>query len=384
MTRSASPKQRSKLLAGKAKKKTRTSRAEIALVNMKYMGEEPEFEEGHKLTEIELCTSLTWYNYMCDVADARDYLEEWLKDEKDAQSLKMIKVVPDKFIPRTAAWVARILSNGYVTPRDGKKFVMSRLSEVERFVEHDQPTPEQEPARVISIQDRIRSRAHELYGEVEDALIANDEKFSLYELLVARSVPAMIADRLAELLQPLLDEVREATGGKCPQLREAYRFLSRPQLKTRLSFLETAVEDCGRHSGNARKTFKPRIKKPQTAERQIKHLKYLKTSAEYKLQSIDPRKIVGASELWVFNVKYRMITVFRAVDRGGLKIKGTSITNFDDKTSATYTTGRRTEGLVSRVLSDGKMSIRKMCEELNKIDRIVDRIGENTILMRVI
>ena len=50
------------------------------------------------------------------------------------------------------------------------------------------------------------------------------------------------------------------------------------------------------------------IPKPKvySADKLVAKLKYSKVDDKYKLASIDPQ-IIGASELWVFNVKNRKI-----------------------------------------------------------------------------
>ena len=119
-------------------------------------------------------------------------------------------------------------------------------------------------------------------------------------------------------------------------------------------------------------------------EKKIKNLKWQREDATYKIASILPEKIIGSQELWTFNTKYKTITVLRAQDRGGLQVKGTSITGYDPKTSFTRGTGRKTEDTVRRVLDGGKIVLRKIMDELKTEKALAYRINENTILLRVV
>jgi uncharacterized protein YehS (DUF1456 family) len=76
--------------------------------------------------------------------------------------------------------------------------------------------------------------------------------------------------------------------------------------------------------------------------------------------------------------------VFRALDRGGLQVKGTSIINYDEKISSTKGTGRQTEKIVQTILNGGKITLRKLMDELKGNQSLQFRINENTILLKVV
>ena len=57
----------------KREKKSRVSRTEEYMVNLKYLGDEPRYN-GETLTDLQLSTAYTWYSYMCSASDARGYI----------------------------------------------------------------------------------------------------------------------------------------------------------------------------------------------------------------------------------------------------------------------------------------------------------------------
>ena len=74
----------------------------------------------------------------------------------------------------------------------------------------------------------------------------------------------------------------------------------------------------------------------------VEKLKYLKTDDKFKIASVQPDQIIGASELWVFNTKTRKLGKYIAKnidpkglgrDGSGLSVKGTTIIGFDETTS---------------------------------------------------
>ena len=102
------------------------------------------------------------------------------------------------------------------------------------------------------------------------------------------------------------------------------------------------------------------------------------------LTSIDPKGIIGASQLWVFNHKTRNLTVYHAVDRDGLSVRGSTITGFDEAVSITKKL-RKPETIIPQVLNAAKVPLRSIMKDLTTTEqRSTGRINAETILLRVL
>jgi hypothetical protein len=363
----------------KTPKKIRVSRSESYLVNLKYMGDEPVFLGA--MTDGEYGLALNWYNCMCDTSDAREYIDTYLKANNRLAEAKHIKRVSDAWVPSTAAWVFRMLSKGYQLPSSAKVYAENKLKESLARVSKDDPK-ESKSAPVISIQERIRERQHDIIGEIEE-MIDSGEEFSIYDWLKAKEIPATYCTSIIAHYSPWLAELIEAYEGGDPQLKEAYRYLSKPQLRKRIEFLNKMIEDVDRYGNVTKKTRAPRKPRAVSLEKKLKNLKYQKEDNTFKIASINPEKIIGAQELWTFNTKYKVVTVFRALDRGGLQIKGTSIIGYDEKTSLSKGCGRKPEDVLTKLQNGGKIILRKLMDELKTDKPLQIRINENTVLMKV-
>jgi hypothetical protein len=172
--------------------------------------------------------------------------------------------------------------------------------------------------------------------------------------------------------------------GKDPQLKEGYSHLKKKQLDELIKFYHSLIADAERYGDVAKKVRKPRKPRPVSVEKKLKTFKYQKEDANFKIASVNPEKLIGCQELWTFNTKYKMITVLRAADRGGLDVKGTSIINYDEKTSVTKRTGRKPEVFVKKVMETGKIGLRKIMDEMKVAAPLSYRINENTILLRIV
>jgi len=369
---------RPKIIARKPKK-TRVTRNEAYLVNFKYMGDEPEFTAP--LTLGEYTKALNWYNTMCEVKDAREYIETYLKTNNRHDEAKKLKRVSDTWINTTTAWICRLLTRGYLLPVSSSDYINKQIELMLKKATAEETTEVSKP--VVSIQDRMREKVMDIIGEIEHA-IDSGEEFSLYDYLKANETPAYATGYIAQYYANWLTELIEAYEKPDDQLKEAYSYMSKKELKDRIVFFHKLIEDAEKYGGVVKKTRAPRKPRTQSKEKILKNFKYQKEDNTYKIASINPDKIIGAQELWCFNTKYKTVTVFRALDRSGLGIKGTSITKYDEKSSLTKGTGRKPEIVLDKIQKGGKIVLKKLMDELKTDKALQYRINENTILMKVV
>ena len=363
-------------LIAKKVKKPRTSRSEAYLINRKYMGDEPEFLGA--MTEGEMAIAYNWYNTMADKSDIKEYTETWLKNQNRLTELKKFRAVPDEWVNHTCGAIARLINRGYDVPATSKKFLEEKIAYIltKAKVQTNNSIPK------ASVQDRMRERQNDIIGDIEE-LIDNGETFSLYEWLKAKEIPAVYCPSIVSHYSPCLGELIEALEGKDPQLKEAYGHMTKKQLRERIDFFNKLIEDAERYGNVTKKTRAPRKPRAISVEKKLKNLKYQKEDNTFKIASINPEKLIGCQELWTFNTKNKVLTVFRAIDRGGLQVKGTSIINYDEATSISKRTGRKPEEYVKKVQEAGKVTLRKLMDELKGDIPLAYRINENTILLKI-
>ena len=367
-------------------KKPRVSRSESYLINVKYMGEEPEFKG--LLTESQLGQALNWYNAMTSVSECKEYTRDYLKSVKRDSEAKQIMKVSDQLFPSTIGSLSRLMSRGCTLSDSSMVFFETKLkNSLTRVAEIDKHEVFIEKA---SIQYRMRERTHDIIGEIEEIIdkhevvIDSGIQFSLYEHLQKNQIPAMYASKIVEHYRPWLEELCEAHQGECDQLNEAYRHLTKKQLEARVLFMNSIIEDAERYGDVTKKLRAPRKPRAVSAEKKLKNFIYMKESNEYKIASISPDKVLGAQELWTFNTKYKLITVFRARGPAGLDVKRTTIEGYDTDTSMTKRCGRKPEYFVEKVLNGGKLVLRKIMDEAKGDAPLAARINEHTILLKVV
>jgi len=364
-------------IIAKKVKTTRVSKNTTYLVNRKYMGDEPEFLGA--MTNGEYGLALNWYNTMCDNNDAREYITEYLIKRNRRAEAKLLAKLDNCWVPTTVAWRCRLINRGYEVPTENNFLEETLASALARVSKEETHKDDQ---NVLSIQDRMRERQSEIIGDIEE-LLDYGTSFSLYDWLKAQNIPATYCPAIIEYYAPWMDELIQAYEGKDEQLKEAYRHMNKKQLKERILFFNKLIDDAKRYGDVTKKVRAPRKPRAVSMDKKLKHFKCQKEDNTYKIASINPEKIIGAQELWTFNTKYKIVTVFRALDRGGLQINRSSITGYDESTSFSKSVGRKPEVVLDKLQKGSKIVLRKLMDELKTDKPLQARINENTVLMKV-
>ena len=189
-----------------------------------------------------------------------------------------------------------------------------------------------------------------------------------------------------------LKKMSDFEADQWAQLKEGYAHIKKADIKNyriAISELLTALDFV---IESAKATRKPRKPKVYSADKLVAKLKYLKVDEKYKLASIDPTQIIGASELWVFNVKTRKLGKYVASnidpkgmkrDGSGLSVKGTTILGYDEALSIQKTLRKPPEQL-KEFKDAGKVKLRKFLDEIATTDtKLNGRCNPETVLLKV-
>jgi hypothetical protein len=189
-----------------------------------------------------------------------------------------------------------------------------------------------------------------------------------------------------------LKKMDQAEADRWEQLKEGYSHLKKVDIKKYTDAIEHLMQALDYIIDAAKATRAPRKAKPKSADKIIAKLKYLKLDDKYKLASINPVDIVGANELWVFNVKTRKLGKYVASNidptgmgrnGSGLQVKGTTITGYNEALSIQKTL-RKPEEQLKEFKNAGKVALRKFLDDINAIDtKMNGRCNADTVLLKV-
>lgn len=246
-------------------------------------------------------------------------------------------------------------------------------------------------AVVMSIQDRVREATQSMTEEIEnilesfqtDAEAFDPKAFKVLNLLKGKQAKAAHARIIRDFYKNDLEEISEAILGKDEQLKEGYSHRTKAQLKKLQSFYQEITTACEMLMQEAKVNKKPRAKKAVPRDKIVAKMRYCKADEPAKLVSINPTDILGAKELWVFNIKTRKLGKYIAAEYQELGVKGTGITGFDENKSIQKTL-RKPEEQLKEFKTAGKVQLRKFLEDIRAVDiKLNGRINEDTVLLKV-
>lgn len=348
-----------------------------------FIGGEPSFNPEQELSNIDVIVAMNWYNAQIDSKEAKSFLLEHLYNiNTPKKTVRGFSKIADADC-RTVGVLARMQSRGAkLSPAHKETFdcaLMGLISaaESENVSENEQ---QEVVTKKPNVQDYMRAQANNVIGELEEALDKRDYSTKAISAIKGPHQSKWVLD----WLNARGEEFRSVISTKDEQIREGYSNYSKKEIKEVINFIDVLSHTLQTQKAIQKQTRKPRAKKQKSAQEVVGSVKYLKSEPSLKVTSVHPSEIVGAQQLWVFNVKYRKLGVFNAADPQGLVVKGTTVKNFDEAKSFSKTL-RKPEKSVPELLASGKVALRHFMSNIRaKESTLKGRLNEDVLLLKVV
>ena len=350
------------------------------------IGSEPKWELFNEENQGKFMQALNWYNYEKDKKTALVYAGAWIKKNWPAE-YKLWSKIDEGAFSQTYGWIARMKSNGTVFDTKTDRRFEAHLREV---LETAQSVGEPAVVQPVvtnrrSIQEAMAEKQAEFLGEIDgeiDNFILNACKptgYNLYKYCQSANVAKQYMAGVTALCQRQIDELDLI--GSDEQVTEGYKHLGKRDVKAFREFLQSLVDDAEKYANFKKANRKIRVKKQKPAGEQVAKLKYLKQHEA--LKSVTAASIVGAQQLWVYNIKNKKLGVYVAVGASGFSVKGTSLQGYDPETSVQRTL-RKPDIVIPKMMAAGKVALRKILPDLTTTEtKLNGRFNEDTLLLRV-
>jgi len=380
-----------------------------------------------------------WYYENYKAADLWPAVFTWMADnDYSKEQIKQAKAAPNLALSITAGIVAKMLLNGMPDYHKGhdehwqslpgtggeikpvSEFLHKRaeraIQEGAKIVEiKAEEAEEKKDIYVPTIQERIRDQARlqaEALEEWLDGFISDKKNFDPKGFdfkkhfqatgvtqAHARKLKGFYENELVDFKElerfptaGQLKKMDEHTQDQWAQLKEGYAHLKKADIKMFTTAIEELMTALDFVIDTAKATRSPRKAKPKSATKLVEKLKFLKVDEKFKLASVSPDQIIGANELWVFNVKTRKLGKYIAKnpdptgmgrDGSGLQVKGTTILAYDEAQSIQKTL-RKPADQLKEFKAAGKVKLRKFLEDIATTDtKLNGRCNPETILLKV-
>jgi hypothetical protein len=385
-------------------------------------------------------TSMFYYqNYK--PADLYPSIFKWMEEigEYSKEDIASAKESPNTYLSVTASIYARMMTNGMPDTNPKHDVYWAKMpgcqgdavKPVSEFIDAQVLISIREGAKVLqvknkeakdtanvyvpSIQERIRDQAliqseeidEWLEGWTTDKKTFDPKGFDFKTHFSKSGVTQAHARKIKGFFENELTDFEELaqfpTAGKLKkmseleqdlwaQLKEGYAHIKKADIKTYTTAIQELLTALDFVIESAKATRAPRKAKPKSADKLVSKLKYLKTDDKFKLASVRPEDIIGASELWVFNTKTRKLGKYIAKnidpkglgrDGSGLSVKGTTIIGYDE-THSIQKTMRKPADQIAEFKKAGKVKLRSFLDDIKTTDtKLNGRCNPETILLKV-
>lgn len=357
-------------------------------------GKEPLWTDCSALDEMQMSCrvgrAVNWYNYFCSEEDYKDFVVDYCKNDERITKELLTKIKGmDKYNPlfRSLGSICRIKTlGGRVGSKDERYFAdhyRQLLYLAEKEVVKEATPIAVRPSVQEHIQNKICDTIGELESKIDEFITTSDYKqfmksFNVEAWINNNKLKSYECQAIHDHYSYVIKEKQEALEGKDPQLTEAYEYLGKVKLRKFVELLSTIVDVTGQYALQKRQR-KPRKKKKKSAEKLVKSLKYQREDKDLGLTSIDPRDIIGATKLVVYNTKYSKVCIFESESLDGFSIKGTTVQNVSKGVCKIV---RKPKDFFKSI-TGGIRSINNHYEGLKtKETEATPRINENTIIVK--
>lgn len=359
-----------------------TMKKELAKVRSK-VNLEPVIDQENYT--ISLMHATNWYNTNNQSSEYRSWFVQHFKKRIDFQT----SVLSD-FEYRIAGVIARILANGNELrqvhhDRLESEFQLVRakaLKNTEKFLKQQEESEKQQNKKpVLSAQEKIDEKVKDFLGEFSglvDQFAIDGTVPNTTALVRTMKIAGPAISKISDKIQRPIAELQEALEGNDKQLNEGYSQYKKSEIKKMLSIYTDLIEKLQQTKVTA--PVKIRKQKIIPAGILVKNVKFKPEFPELKLKSISPVQIIGSSELWLYNTKYKKMQTYVAVDGMTLSVKGTTLLNFSIEKSLGKTLRKPEE--IANLNNQGKRAFQQFFKAVkSKESALNGRINDECIIM---
>jgi hypothetical protein len=333
------------------------------------------------------------YSYFYGQKDYVSWTVDWVKSNRP-NDLKSYKAGEDWRTSSTLGSLVKIHSMGAPIPESYVDFINKQIdivvssgkinieNSIEKVEDNATVVKKKNPSELLK--EKTLGVMGEIEGFIDEHLDGTlDKNFSLYTHLKGLDAAAQTAHDIIKAYREMEAELSELIVEKTEDLVEGYSHLTLSQQKKLLKLVSGFISDSEKFVLSKKATRKPRAKRATPATKQAEKVIYQKESTDYKITSTSPAHIVGATEVYLFNTKTRVLKYLVTDKREGFIISGTSIKNYDKELSFKKKL-RKPEETIDSVNKMTKIRALKALKALKTAQSETDaRINADTIILKV-
>ena len=330
-------------------------------------GSEPIFDKL-EYSQTEFINSLNWYNYSSSHDEIKTYTLDYFA-EVMPEVISTLKEIPKTLFPTTLGALVRMLDRNYPP----SNYILGKIDTLLKDLltstyekELLKPLVDKKPAKII---DKAGEVIADIDGYIDNCITTHTfPKKDWNKTSTASILTKKEKLEVAEYYVSLLDQLKNC---------EDEYDMTKPIFDKYVATVQNIVE-----AFTIVIPRKVRAPKPINLDKVVNKVKYLKEYPVYGLKSIDPKDIIGAKYVLLYDVKYRKLQLIIAEDT--LTIRGSTIYGVNKEISISKMV--KHYGIIKNKFMDGNFEyVLGSFRLLNtKISIPTGSLNENVLILRVI
>lgn len=236
--------------------------------------------------------------------------------------------------------------------------------------------------------DTVVTETNYLIETIIDKCVVEKKKpkFDFYKHFMSSGLDKKTIAKIKENNKLIISEKEDAQLAyekSDPFLVEAYSNFSRPHLRQYIELLEEIIHDVEKYhqdKSTIRRTRKNKKVDPNKLVKGVRYNKEIITVGSTQYTSLEPRVIIGAKQVCLYNTKTREFTLYVG---DYLKVKGSTIIDFNIEKSWTKTL-RKPEEILETAMNCTRNSTKNLNNLIRSKERKPNgRINVNHIIVKV-
>lgn len=332
--------------------------------------------------------TLRHYAYYYDKKEYVAWSRLWVKENRSAEDYAAFCKAEDWRVTPTLSGLCRMIWNGLEIDDHRLAFMNKHVDIIvqagNRRVIDTVPVVRKTPAELTKAKtSEFLANLEGIIDTIPDMTADERKDWNVYDELKRGICSAAQAKAVIDYYTPIRDEYFELVEKKTPDLLEAYSTVSLSERRRMLKFYDKLLDDCQLFISGKKATRKPRAKKEKPVSKIVSGMKLKTEDAMFKIVSVSAASVVGAQIVYMFNTKYRAMTILTAATKDGLSVKGTTIIGFDPTKSYSKKI-RKPEEFFAKSAKTTKTRLAKMLDEVpTKASEARGRTNEHVVLYKV-
>lgn len=224
-----------------------------------------------------------------------------------------------------------------------------------------------------------------LASEIEDivfnTLYGTDDLVSINRVIKLSAAKPKVVRVVMERVKALVAEIQMI--GSEEDVTEAYSYLDQKQIAKLKSLSKDALFQIRAHLYGKKAAKTQDDKKSKRVEKATQNVKFQAEDHEFGLVSLDPSKVIGATQVITYDTKRQQLGVYIALPEKTLSFKGTTIQDFDSEKSYVKRLRKPSEVIAQIIGATEKRTLDVMENLTTKAQAISGRTRNEIMFLKV-